>query len=206
MLLQGLTLAVGEEGQRMCEWMDGFIRELLSFQDGLTSCQNCTEQHQNQDSPLVWEGKHVRTWRGPCFPLQGSAKHIYCHISTCWTSISGGKEIHSALLKTQCAQCICTWQSLVLSLSSPQLNWKVWSRVLSLNHRNSLPSLLAGKNTQIFLAKYLHLRGNIISQMSIYLLAWEGLVWGMTLWQNEDPGPLSTYLLTFNLKYFYVSP
>lgn len=116
-------------GQRMCEWMDGFIRGLFSFQDGLTFCQNCTEQHQVQGKPLVCRGKGCEYMEGPLLPTAVLSMSM-AHISTCWTSISGGKGIHSALLKTQCAQCICVWWSLVFSLSSPQLNWKVWSRVL----------------------------------------------------------------------------
>lgn len=108
----------------MCEWMDGFIRGLLSFQDGLTSCQNCTEQHQLQGKPLVCRRKVCENMEGPLL-LTAVLGISIAQISTCWTTISGGKGIHSALLKIQCAQCICIWWSLVFSLSSPQLNWKV---------------------------------------------------------------------------------
>ena len=157
-------------GQRQCIiQMDGFTRGLLSFQDGLTSsCQNHTGQHQIHEESLNCLQKESMCVYGGRLATHYSAKDSSCsdyhlldqHLSSptenavCSMQLLSEGHLysppHSELSLTElekCGQWFCAGN---VSL-------------LSLNHRNPLPCLLTGKNTNIFLGKDFHWRGMITS-------------------------------------------
>lgn len=95
------------------------------------SCQNCIEQHQTQGKPLVCRRKACEYMGGPLLPTAvpstsiapsppaGPASQVVKR------SFSPAENALCTMLVHLMVPCI-----LPVPLSSPQLNWKVWSKVL----------------------------------------------------------------------------